>query len=98
MIRSSDRLYKFILENKYLGPYVEDYMSEKGIPLKAKKRAIFLIWLSIGSTVIFFVDKNILKLMLLTIASIVSLYIWTRPTSDKDSSEGQKNIEDNEII
>lgn len=79
--RSSDRLYNFILNNKYLAPYVEDYMMGRGIPLKAKKRAIGLIWITIGFSAIFIIDKNILRVMLFSIASIVSLYIWTRETA-----------------
>ena len=79
-IKTSDRLYNFILNNKYLAPYVKDYMEGRGIPKDVKIKAIVSKWLGIGFTVIFVVDKTILRLMLLTIASIVSLYIYTRKT------------------
>lgn len=79
-IRSSNKLYTFILNNKYLAPYVKDYMEGNGIPKKAKIRAISLIWITIGFSVLFIINKTILRLMLLTIASIVSTYIWTRQT------------------
>ncbi|MBS4539393.1 YbaN family protein [Clostridium sp. D2Q-11] len=79
-MRSSKKLYNFVLTNKYLGPYVNDYISGKGIPIKAKKKAIFLIWLTIGFSTIFIIGKAILKVMLLSIATIVSAYIWTRKT------------------
>ncbi|MGO1368981.1 MAG: YbaN family protein [Senegalia sp. (in: firmicutes)] len=79
-VKSSDKLYRFILNNKYLSPYVADYMSGNGIPKKAKRRAILLIWITIGFSVIFIIDKAILRIMLLTIASIVSIYILTRKT------------------
>lgn len=82
-IKSSEKLYKFILNNKYLGPYVKDYVRGNGIPIKAKKRAISLIWITIGFSIIFVIDKTILRLMLLTIAATVSLYIWTRQTAKK---------------
>lgn len=85
-VKSSDRLYEFILNNKYLAPYVADYMSGKGIPKKAKKKAILLIWLTIGFSVIFVLDKLILRIMLFTIASIVSIYIWTRKTARADKN------------
>ncbi|AOT71980.1 YbaN family protein [Geosporobacter ferrireducens] len=87
-MRSSRKLYDFVLSNKYLGPYVKDYVDGKGIPIKAKKRAIFLIWITIGFSVLFVIDKIFLRLMLLTIASIVSIYIWTRSTPES------KNIAD----
>jgi len=79
-MRSSKKLYNFVLTNKYLGPYVKDYISGKGIPIKTKKKAIFLIWLTIGFSTIFIIDKDILKVMLLSIATIVSVYICTRKT------------------
>lgn len=81
-IRSSNKLYTFILNNKYLAPYVKDYMNGNGIPKKAKIRAILLIWITIGFSVIFIINITTLKLILLTVASIVSIYIWTRNTSD----------------
>lgn len=79
-LRSSKKLYSFVLTNKYFSRYVKDYISGNGIPLKAKKRAIFLIWLSIGFTVVFAVDKPAIRIMLIVIALCVSTYIWTRKT------------------
>lgn len=83
-IRSSDRLYDFILNNKYLAPYVKDYMNGNGIPKKVKIRAITLIWITIGFSTIFIIDKSIIRIVLLSTASIVSLYILTRPRLDEN--------------
>jgi len=77
-IKSSRKLYKSILQNKYLGPYVKDYVSGKGIPIHAKKKAISLIWITIGFCVLVVVDKLLIKMLLLIIAGTVSVYIWTR--------------------
>lgn len=82
-LKSSKRLYNFILSNKYLAPYVKDYISGKGIPLGAKKKAIFLIWLTMSLSIIFIVDKLFLRVILVIIACLVSAYIWTRPTLQK---------------
>jgi len=76
-MRSSEKLYNFILTNKYLKPYVEDYVSGNGIPRHAKIKAIALIWLTIGISVLFVVDKLFVRVMLLVTASLVSLYIGT---------------------
>ncbi len=80
-MKSSDKMHTFVLENKYLAPYVKDFVSGNGIPIKAKKRAIFLIWITIGFTVLVVLDRTILKIMLLIIATSVSAYIWTRKTT-----------------
>ncbi len=84
-LRSSDKLYNFVLQNKYLAPFVKDYMSGNGIPTRAKKKAVFTIWLTIGFSVLFILDKIFVKIMLLTIASIVSIYIFTRKTPEDSS-------------
>jgi uncharacterized protein len=84
--RSSSKLYSFILSNKYLGPYVKDYVSGKGIPVKAKKKAIFLIWITIGFSVLVVIDKTILRIMVITIATIVSTYIWTRKNAEEGTA------------
>ncbi|NLM13853.1 MAG: DUF454 domain-containing protein [Epulopiscium sp.] len=77
-IKSSRKLYEFILQNKYLGPYVKDYVSGKGIPIHAKKKAIALIWITIGFCILVVVNKFLIKILLLIIAGSVSAYIWTR--------------------
>ena len=81
-VKSSDRMYNFVITNKYLAPYVKDFMEGRGIPKDVKKKAIFYKWLGIGFAVLFVVDKNIIKLLLLFIASMVSVYICTRETAE----------------
>lgn len=72
---SSQRLYDKLLANKYLGHYIRDFQLNKSIPLRAKIVSILMIWLSIGSCVLFVAEKMWLKVMLLTVAFFVSIYI-----------------------
>lgn len=80
-VNSSSKMHLFILENKYLGPYVKDYTSGNGIPMRAKWRAVSLIWITIGFSAIFVLDRWSLRLLILSIASGVSIYIFTRKTA-----------------
>lgn len=80
-MKSNKKLYNFVLENKYLGPYVEGYVSGRGIPIKAKIKAITLIIITVGSSIIFFIHPVHLKIMVFFIAATVSIYIWTRKTA-----------------
>lgn len=80
-VNSSTKMHRFILENKYLGPYVKDYTSGNGIPMKAKWRAVSLIWITIGFSAIFVLDKWSLRILILSIATLVSIYIFTRKTA-----------------
>lgn len=80
--KSSERLYRFIIKNKYLSQYVEYYISQKGIPIKEKKKAITLIWITIGISIVFFIESKVIKILLLIIALSVSIYIWTREVAN----------------
>ncbi|NLM35796.1 MAG: DUF454 domain-containing protein [Clostridiales bacterium] len=74
-IRSSERLYNFLITNKYFGQYIKDYREGKGIPKKTKVIALLMLWTTILSCLIFFIDKLIVRLVIFAIASTVTVYI-----------------------
>ena len=45
-VRSSDRLYTWLIEHERLGCYVRDYMSGRGIPLRVKRVALVTMWVT----------------------------------------------------
>ena len=61
-IRSSQKLYDWLISNKTFGPYLKDYREGKGIPKKAKILAISMIVLFVGSSVIFGIENLNLKI------------------------------------
>lgn len=74
-VRSSDKLYQWLINNKWFGKYIENFRSGKGIPLKAKVLGITVLWLTIGYTVIFVVPLNAVKVLLILIAAFFTWYI-----------------------
>ena len=42
-IRSSEKLYKWLINNKYFGKYIKDYREGKGMPKKAKITAVTMM-------------------------------------------------------
>ena len=62
-IRSSQKLYDWLISNKTFGPYLKDYREGKGIPKKAKVLAISMIILFVGSSVIFGIEDLNLKIV-----------------------------------
>ena len=52
-IRSSEKLYNCLINNKLLGIYIKGYLSGKGMPLRAKIISLFLMWI-FGSFAIFY--------------------------------------------
>jgi uncharacterized membrane protein YbaN (DUF454 family) len=69
-----------VLNHPRFKPYIIDYISKEGIPLKAKLKALSILWISIISTIIFFVHSFPLRGLILTSSSLVTLYIITRKT------------------
>lgn len=69
-----------IMQHPRLGPFVQDYLDPQGIPLKSKIKALFVLWLSILISVTFFIPLIAIKILILSIASLVSIWIWMKPT------------------
>ncbi|WP_019378996.1 YbaN family protein [Virgibacillus halodenitrificans] len=82
-IRSSKKLYNWLITNKYFGSYIENYRSGKGIPLKAKIISILLIWISMSYTVIFVIPLLAVKLLLLAVAGYFTWFILKQKTLQK---------------
>ena len=69
-----------IMQHPRLGPFVQDYLDPQGIPLKSKIKALLVLWLSILISVTFFIPLIAIKMLILSIASMVSIWIWMKPT------------------
>lgn len=83
-LKSSDRLYNWILNHRLFGKYLKNYYQHRAIPLKIKIIAISMIWLSIGSSVIFLVKFWPARVILLLIAILVSWHIARMRTLTKE--------------
>ena len=82
-VKSSDRMYNWLLNHKIFGVYISDYLKYKAITLKTKIIALTLIWLSMGYSILFVVSISWVRIILLSIATIVSLYILSIKTLRK---------------
>ncbi len=63
-IRSSEKLYKKLVENRIVGPYLKEFYIKKGMTVKLKIFSIFLMWMMISISSIFFITAFLLKLIL----------------------------------
>lgn len=74
-LRSSKRLYYWLLNHKYLGVHLQNYIQHKTIPKKTKIYALSLLWITILLTAIFAVPMVWVKILLIVIATAVTLHI-----------------------
>ena len=77
--RSSPRFHHWLVNHPTLGPWIRDYLSGEGIPLKGKVYAIGLMWASIGLSC-YLVPLFWARAFMLTSAVLVSLYILKQKT------------------
>ncbi len=81
--RGSERMYKWLLSNKWFGEYIKNYREGRGVPLKVKVLAISFLWAAIGFSAFVVVDNFWIRIILLIIAIGVSIHIITLKTFRK---------------
>lgn len=79
-VRSSSRLYNWLLHQKYLGSYIRNFRENKAIPLRAKIVSVSLIWITILYCVFSVAPYWWLKTLLLLIAAGTSCHILSFKT------------------
>lgn len=82
-MNSSKRRLRWLLSNRYLGPYIRSYLSKEGIPLKLKIRTLALLWITILYAIFFATEKLHLQIVLALIASGVSIHLISKKTRKK---------------
>ncbi|MCQ4347946.1 YbaN family protein [Pseudomonas stutzeri] len=78
-VRSSRRVYLWLVTHPRLGPWIRDYLDGQGIPIRAKSWAIGLMWTSILLSC-YLVPLLAARLFMLTSAVLVTLYILRQKT------------------
>lgn len=79
-MNSSYKRLRWLLNNKYLGPYIRSYMSKEGIPLRLKIRTITLLWFTLAATFFFATDKIHVRLILIAVGIGVTTHILVKKT------------------
>jgi len=83
-MRSSERVYKWLLNNRWFGEYIKNYQAGRGIPLKTKVFTAALLWGTILFAIFFVVKENlVVQVVLLAVAIGVSVHLVKLPTFKK---------------
>ena len=73
-VRSSDRLYRWLITNRVFGSYIRNYREHRAMPLGAKWCAASVTWLTIATSA-WFVDILAVRVALLAVAIGVTVLI-----------------------
>ena len=79
-IRSSDRLYNWLINHKRFGSYIRNYRDGNGIPFKAKVIGVTTLWISMLFTIFFVIPLISIKILLALIGSYFTWFILKQET------------------
>lgn len=79
-LKSSDRLHRKLMSHKYFGPMIVQYQVHKAIPIRVKIYALSLMWICMLSSAFIFVESTLIRIILIVIASGVSIHILSFKT------------------
>jgi len=74
-MRSSERFYQWLINNRIFGAYVRDYIEGRGMPTRIKIFTILLLWLTIGLSITFGVQNIVVRIVLICLAVGVTAHI-----------------------
>ncbi|MBT0159396.1 DUF454 domain-containing protein [Candidatus Bathyarchaeota archaeon A05DMB-2] len=91
--KSSPRMHHWLLNNKWFGEYIRNYKEGKGLTVKTKVTAMSVLWVTIGFSTIFMLDRLLpaqlvlpMQLTMVAVAAAVSIHIVRLPTFKKATS------------
>lgn len=85
--RSSKRFYNWLLNNRWFGIYIKNYLERKGVPLKVKIQTISILWIIIITSCV--IISNLLVWIILVLIAIgVTIHVLTIRTFKKKNKIG----------
>jgi len=87
--KSSQRFHSWLIGHRHLGPLIRDYLHGGGIPLRAKRMAIGMVWVSFPVSAVMFKDVKWLSILLIAIAAGITLYLLRLPTIPPGAEGGE---------
>ena len=79
-VRSSEKLYQWLINQKYLGTYIRNFREHHAIPLRAKILSISMIWITLTYCAIAISNIIWIKLIFIALAIAVTIHILSYKT------------------
>ena len=80
-VRSSDRLYNFVVQNRLFGRQVKTFLETGAVPLKAKIMSVVSIWIFSTASIFLAPYGWLFDVPVLLLAIAGTIFIVSRPTS-----------------
>jgi uncharacterized membrane protein YbaN (DUF454 family) len=86
-IRSSDRLYAWLINHRLFGNYIRNYREHRALTKLSKIITLFILWVTISYTAFFALPKLAIQILLISIALGVTYHILSLKTIRKNHSQ-----------
>jgi len=90
-VRSSDRLYSWLMNHKVLGPYIRNYREHRAITRRTLIVALTLLWVSIGYSVLLVADLWWVRILLVGIAAAVTWHLVSLNTMPAEAGSAEES-------
>ena len=81
--RGSRRFYDWLLAQRTFGPIIHEWHHHRSIPYKTKTTAIVLMSLTLGASIVFFVQPLWLKGLLALMGVGLAVWMYRMPSRDR---------------
>jgi uncharacterized membrane protein YbaN (DUF454 family) len=85
-LRSSHRLYDWLIHHRLFGRYLYNYVTYRAVPRNTKIGAMIILWFGLITSMIL-VDKLFVRLILLAVGIVVSIHILLLKTLETVQSQ-----------
>jgi uncharacterized membrane protein YbaN (DUF454 family) len=94
-LRSSERMYRWLLSHRWFGPFISNYRQHRAISKRHKAITLILLWSAIGYSSVFATRNLILRIALFAVAvgvtvHVLSLRTWKNETTAPGSHPRKK--------
>ena len=79
-MRSSQRLYDWLMSHKHLGAYIRNFREHKALPLRVKVVAVTMVWATLLYCAIFVAKEWWMSAIFIAIATGVTVHILSFKT------------------
>ena len=78
-VRSSPRLYRWLMNHRWTGDYIRDYREKRGLPLRTKILLVLLLWATVGWSA-YQLPRPWVRALLTIVAVVIPIVILRLPT------------------
>ena len=86
-IRSSDRLYSWLINHRLFGNYIRNYREHRALTKLSKIITLLILWATISYTAFFALPKLAIQILLISIALGVTYHVLSLKTIRKNHTQ-----------